>query len=349
MLDPVLNWDYTSIAHLYKRRYLLRQTGLEISLKTDNESVFFSFESRKARDDIYDLLVDQPELMRCQRSDLAAMMRKWQAHQVSNYEYLLFLNNAAGRTRNDLTQYPVFPWIVQDYTSTELDLDDPSVYRDLSKPIGALNEDRLEYFKMRYESMPRGEEAEGMPPPFLYGTHYSTPGYVLYYLVRMAPQYMLCLQSGKFDEPDRLFRSIQGTWEGCCTNHADLKELIPEFYDTKLPADEWLTNTKHLDLGTTQNLMRVGDVELPPWAHGDPIEFVSKNRDALESEYVSDHLHHWIDLIFGYQQQGDEAVLADNCTFCIVLDVAGCLLISRAFWSVLLFIIRRSSGSRKHS
>lgn len=29
------------------------------------------------------------------------------------------------------------------------------------------------------------------PPRFLYGTHYSTPGYVLSYLVRVAPEYML--------------------------------------------------------------------------------------------------------------------------------------------------------------
>ena len=45
-----------------------------------------------------------------------------------------------------------------------------------------------------------------MPEPkFLYGSHYSTPGYVLYYLARVAPEYVLCLQNGKFDQPDRMF------------------------------------------------------------------------------------------------------------------------------------------------
>lgn len=93
--------------------------------------------------------------------------------------------------------------------------------------MGALNADRLEYFKERFRSMPLEDKEMGLPPPFLYGTHYSTPGYVLYYLVRVAPEYMLCLQNGKFDAADRMFHSIAGSWESCLTNPADLKELIP--------------------------------------------------------------------------------------------------------------------------
>lgn len=50
-------------------------------------------------------------------------------YQVSNYDYLVFLNTVAGRTVNDLTQYPVFPWVVQDFESATLNLDDESVYR----------------------------------------------------------------------------------------------------------------------------------------------------------------------------------------------------------------------------
>ena len=46
-------------------------------------------------------------------------------------------------------------------------------------------------------------------------------------------------------------------------------------------------------------------VKLPAWAKKDPREFIRVHREALESDYVTANLHHWIDLIFGYKQQGD--------------------------------------------
>lgn len=51
---------------------------------------------------------------------------------------------------------------------------------------------------------------------------------------------------------------------------------------------------------------------LPPWAKEDPREFIRVHRQALECDYVSQHLHEWIDLIFGYKQQGPAAVEATN-------------------------------------
>ena len=72
-----------------------------------------------------------------------------------------------------------------------------------------------------------------MPEPrFLYGSHYSTPGFVLFYLVRAAPELMLCLQNGRFDLPDRMFNGISEAWNNVLTNNSDFKELIPEFYMT---------------------------------------------------------------------------------------------------------------------
>lgn len=69
-------------------------------------------------------------------------------------------------------------------------------------------------------------------PKFIYGSHYSTPGFVLYYLARLYPHYVLCLQGGRFDHPDRMFNSVADAYKNCFNNMSDFKELTPEFYDT---------------------------------------------------------------------------------------------------------------------
>ena len=47
------------------------------------------------------------------------------------------------------------------------------------------------------------------------------------------------------------------------------------------------------------------DIQLPPWA-STPIEYVYKNRKALESRYVTEHINEWIDLLFGVNQKNME-------------------------------------------
>jgi len=76
-----------------------------------------------------------------------------------------------------LTQYPVYPWVLKDFKSPVLDLKNPDVYRDLTLPIGAMNLKRLADFKSRYYELSEEER-------YLYGTHYSCPGYVIGFLVR---------------------------------------------------------------------------------------------------------------------------------------------------------------------
>jgi len=328
-------WEVSSIRAVMFRRKTLRPTALEVFFE-DNTNCFFNFESSKVRSKVYrkicSVLPDTERVgvvcftdikespyhfmyKRSQRLmaspqrliEKSGLTKLWQERKLSNFDYLMMLNTIAGRTYNDLSQYPVMPWVIKDYESQTLNLNDPSIYRDLSKPIGALNPERLEKeFLSRYEEW----DVDMMKmPPFMYGTHYSTAGYVLFYMIRTEPYTTqhICLQSGHFDNPNRLFHSIETAWKGCQSSLHDVKELIPEWYYQP----EIFRNINGFDMGTRDSGQTLGDVILPPWART-PEEFVRISRTALESEFVSANLHNWIDLIFGDKQQGLKAEKAFN-------------------------------------
>lgn len=80
-----------------------------------------------------------------------------------------------------------------------------------------------------------------------------------------------------------------------------------------------LRNINALELGASQSGEVVSDVKLPPWAR-DSYDFVRVNREALESEAASSTLNRWIDMIFGYKQQGFEAEKAMNVFFYLTYE-----------------------------
>ncbi|CAL0329601.1 unnamed protein product [Lupinus luteus] len=317
------SWLMSSLHQIYSRRYLLRRSALELFM-LDRSNFFFDFGSSEGRRNVYRAIVQArpPHLnniyLATQRPEQllkrTQLMERWARWEISNFEYLMQLNTLAGRSYNDMTQYPVFPWILSDYSSGNLDLSNPSSYRDLSKPVGALNSDHLKKIQERYASFD-----DPAIPKFHYGSHYSSAGTVLYYLVRIEPFTTLTikLQGGKFDHADRMFSDISATWNGVLEDMSDVKELVPELF--YLP--EVLTNENSIDFGTTQLGGKLDTVRLPAWAES-PVDFVHKHRMALESEYVSAHLHEWIDLIFGYKQRGKEAIAANNVFFYITYEGA---------------------------
>nr|XP_054599164.1 neurobeachin-like protein 1 isoform X1 [Nothobranchius furzeri] len=311
-------WPLSQIREVHLRRYNLRRSALEIFL-IDQTNYFLNFK-KEARNKVYSRMLllrslnlygtrSPQELLKA-----SGLTQKWVNREISNFDYLMQLNTIAGRTYNDLSQYPVFPWILSDYTSEELDLSDPQVFRDLSKPVAVQNERNAKAVREKYESF---EDPTGTIDRFHYGTHYSNAAGVMHYLIRVEPftSLHIQLQSGRFDCADRQFHSIPATWQTLMDNPNDVKELIPEFF--YFP--EFLENLNAFDLGRLQiSKESVNDVVLPKWAKS-PEDFIYKHRKALESEYVSAHLHEWIDLIFGYKQRGPAAVEALNvfyyCTY----------------------------------
>nr|POF06987.1 beige protein like 1 [Quercus suber] len=337
------HWTWREVLSISKRRFLFRDVSVEVFF-TDGRSYLLTCMSPKIRDELYSaILVRAPHVH--SNSSVAggedawrldtlrnpeegpqslgskfasvfnstpshAATKKWIRGEMSNFQYLMLVNTMAGRTFNDLTQYPVFPWVLADYTSEELDLTNPKTFRDFSKPMGCQTATREAEYRDRYKQF--AEMGDQSAPPFHYGTHYSSAMIVSSYLIRLQPfvQSYLLLQGGSFDHADRLFDSIEKTWLSASRDTmSDVRELTPEFF--YLP--EFLVNVNKYDFGVKQGDGKtVNDIHLPRWANGDPHIFIAKHREALESPYVSEHLHQWIDLVFGFKQRGDAAVEATN-------------------------------------
>jgi factor associated with neutral sphingomyelinase activation len=103
--DSIQHFELKKISRIFKRRYLLRQIGFEFILN-DMTSFFFAFDSKSTRDAIFEVVSSQ--LNSTLVPTLTQITRKWQRREMSNFDYLMYLNNEADRTSNDLTQYPVF-------------------------------------------------------------------------------------------------------------------------------------------------------------------------------------------------------------------------------------------------
>lgn len=327
-----VSWNYDDICEIHTRRYVLRDVAVEIFFVT-GKTCFLAFASTSARNSFLKVMYQvplpnlynssgstgnlgsgngsndskidgpKPDISSLNGWNLTALTNHWVSGRISNYGYLMCLNIRAGRTFNDLNQYPVFPWVLADYVSNKLDLNDPKTFRDLSKPMGAQTPEGASFFAEKYAQLSEAGET-----PYHYGTHYSSADGVIHYLSRLEPYatfHVIGCQNGtRFDAADRLFSDVGAAWRRSCGGTADVRELIPEFFT--LP--EMFENVNNFDFGVRQDSSRVHGVCLPPWAKSDPREFVRIHRAALESEYVSAHLHEWIDLIFGYKQQSKEAL-----------------------------------------
>ena len=318
------NFSFEQIKYMFKRIYYYHQTGLEI-YTVNNRSYYFNFKKASVRNEIFDKI--SPHL-KSNKLNVDNIITKWKKYQVSNIELLMWLNVFGGRSYNDISQYPVFPWIISDYKRDKIkesDLtSDKTLFRDLSLPLGMIPDNdkgerrdsyilNLKSTTTFYKDQDKSEEKKDyalFESPYNYGTHYSNPFYVAHYLTRIYPfsYIMIELQGNKFDDPDRIFISMYNSYLGATTQKGDVRELIPEVYT--IP--EIFYNINNFDLGTRRNKTKVSDVECPPWSDNDPYKFLTYLNLAFESDEVSSNIGYWIDLIFGFKQRGKEAEKYNN-------------------------------------
>ena len=74
--------------------------------------------------------------------------------KISNFEYLMQLNFLSGRSYKDIMQYPVMPWILINYNSDSMDINDHKNYRNLRYNVGSLGSDEtIQCYFDRYNSI----------------------------------------------------------------------------------------------------------------------------------------------------------------------------------------------------
>ena len=334
---------YSNIKWIFRRRYYYKNSALEI-FTTTNKTFYFNFKYEAHREDvikeiinklndpskIIDDLKDPKDIFdnvigyentavtdskKGKKIKLSKKIELWKEWKITNYELLMWLNIYGNRSFNDLSQYPVFPWVLSNYQDPlkKDQFNDEQKYnlRDMSIPMGMMaidekSEQRKELFMLNYETLKENGE-EGIKPYF-FGSNYSNPYYVCYYLMRIFPftHIAIELQGSKFDQPDRLFLSVENSFFNSTTQKTDVRELIPEFF--YLP--EIFLNINDLNMGQLENGEKVNDISTP--CHNNPYEFVQTMRSVLESNEVSNTIQNWIDLIFGSKARGKEAENANN-------------------------------------
>ncbi|EAY22641.1 Beige/BEACH domain containing protein [Trichomonas vaginalis G3] len=301
---------FKEVESIFWRTVFHKRTAIEIFMK-NGESYFVNFPEINSINILKDLKNKIPTAL-VQTTDFPAffassgLTQKWINREISNFEYLLAINKYAGRSFNHLSQYPILPWILTDYESNTIDLNDKKIYRDMGKPIGAMNESRLEENRQKMKELEENSPGVGdlFSKPYLYSNGPMAPQTIFVYLIRTEPFCKLHIehQGEKFDNPDRQFRSVEKVFKLVMNEMNFYSELIPEFFYQP----DFLRNYNHFDLGKSEG-KDISEVDLPNWANKSPFHFIYTMRKALESEYVSEKLHKWIDLMFGKKQKSLES------------------------------------------
>ena len=305
---------FCEIKEIFIRRFCLNYLGYEIFMK-DNRSHLFNFFNKTNLKNFLQIMSEKLELSYKKQntnnipiyshnenilslqilnyninSDINFMVindplyafekngykSKYQKGEITNFKYLLLLNKYSSRTYKDNSQYLIFPLLYMDL--------EKRIKRDLSKPISLNKKQTNEaYFIDNFKNF--GNH---------FNSHYSTAGYILYYLVRLNPFTFshIKLQSGKFDAPERMFSNLTNYLSAINTSEEN-RELCPElfcFYEAFI-------NLNHNYLG----VIKSDKILINDFYCNDQngiIEYIITNRQSLEKINIVP----WIDNIFGYNQ-----------------------------------------------
>ena len=376
--------NYNDIKWIFRRRYYYKNSAMEIYTIT-NKTFYFNFKYEEDRENIIneicnkfkdptqiidDLkepkdifgnvigyentsIIFKKKKKKKEKIEkylkLSKKIRDWRKWKITNFEFLMWLNIFSNRSYNDISQYPVFPWILSSYEDplqveqkkilTEMKNETPQnldqsfvslnttlqdfnekdetiidyLYRDLNSPMGMLelSEEGIKRKELFMETYEtlKNEKDEEI----------NIKPYI--YGSNYSNPVYVCNYLMRLFPFTHISIELQGhgfdnpdrlflSIYNSFQNSTTQKTDVRELIPEFFYLPEMFLNINKLNMGILENGKEVNDVITP--CNNNPYDFVMIMKSVLENNKISYSLQNWIDLIFGSKSKGKEAELANN-------------------------------------
>lgn len=167
--ELILKWE--NIEEIMRRKVLNVFQGIDI-ITQDKKSYTFNLTTIQNCDDFFKNVkylvkerADKPDELTFRLienpvnhfKNVEQYQNEWKNGQRTNMEFLLLINKYSGRSFNDLSQYPMFPWVLSDYDSNVFEFDQlvksEDCFRDFTKHTGIMGEDKIEDIERKFKDM----------------------------------------------------------------------------------------------------------------------------------------------------------------------------------------------------
>ena len=303
------------IEQIILRNFLFFNQAIEIFLFNGKSYFFNLYEPNECNDFVeklreqFEICYPNKEIFEIIENPIDYFNKKkycnsWLDGKISTLDYLLLINKYSGRSYNDLTQYLILPWLLNNYS----DIKNKNNYRKMNFSMAIQDQENLEIIKDNYD------KDKDLIKRSHFQYHYSNSSYISLYLLRLNPfTYNQIKQNGSFDSPDRQIESMQDM----CIVFKDFKEtseLIPEYFfmvECFLNLNFNYFGRKSSEAG---KVSIVNNIKLN-CDFSSLLDFILFHQNFINSNEISGNVNKWIDNIFGENQMTTKKNIINSYPF----------------------------------